>query len=149
MIVIGYQGIGKSTVARGDFQYVDLESTNFFVDGKRSDDWYLPYCNIAESLSRQGYIVFTSSHEVVRNRLKESSEQVVCCVPALELKDEWIAKLQKRYDESGLEKDKRALLNAKDRYEENIREIAESGFEVIWLKSINYNLKLQLLLKMI
>ena len=66
MIVIGYQGIGKSTLANKDLRFIDLESGNFWVDGKRADDWYKPYCQIAEHLSRQGYIVFTSSHEVVR-----------------------------------------------------------------------------------
>lgn len=38
MIVIGYQGIGKSTLANKDLRFIDLESGNFWVDGKRADD---------------------------------------------------------------------------------------------------------------
>lgn len=123
MIVIGYQGIGKSTIAGRNNKFIDLESGNFWVDGKRADDWYKPYCNIAEHLSQQGYIVFISSHEVVRKQLLDSNEVVVLAFPSIELKDEWIAKLEKRYEESGLEKDYKALMNAKDRYEENIKEL--------------------------
>ena len=138
MIVIGYQGIGKSTLANRDLRFVDLESGNFWVDGKRAEDWYKPYCQIAEHLSQQGYIVFTSSHEVVRNMLVCSNEKVVCCVPALELKDEWTQKLKDRYDASGLDKDYKAYMNAADRYTENITEIANSGINVLWLESMDY-----------
>lgn len=141
MIVIGYQGIGKSTLASRDICYIDLESGNFWVDGKRAEDWYKPYCQIAEHLSQQGYVVFTSSHEVVRERLKNSTETVVIVYPAVELKDEWIAKLEKRYRESGLEKDYKALMNAKDRYVENIQELENCDIPYkIVLRSIDYDL---------
>ena len=146
MIVIGYQGIGKSTLANKDLHFIDLESSNFFVNGERASNWHIPYCNIAEHLSQQGYIVFTSSHEVVRDRLKYSgsTEKIICCVPALELKDKWIERLQKRYDTSGLEKDYKALMNAMNCYEQNISEIAASGFDVVWLKSMDYDLRLKI-----
>lgn len=125
MIVIGYQGIGKSSLAGRNNRFIDLESGNFWVDGKRADDWYKPYCQIAEHLSQQGYIVFTSSHEVVRKQLENSSETIVVAYPCIDLKDAWIEKLERRYAESGLEKDYKALMNAKDRYEENIKELIE------------------------
>ena len=91
MIIIGYPGIGKSTLA-GQNNYIDLESSNFWNKGKRPDDWYIYYCNIALDLSRQGYVVFVSSHEAVRNRLKYAitDERIICIYPSLELKDEWI-----------------------------------------------------------
>jgi ABC-type oligopeptide transport system ATPase subunit len=141
MIVIGYQGIGKSTLASRDIFYIDLESGNFWVDGKRAEDWHKPYCQIAEHLSQQGYIVFTSSHEVVRERLKNSTEAVILVYPAVELKDEWIAKLEKRYQESGLEKDYKALMNAKDRYTENIQELenCDISYKIV-LSSTDYDL---------
>ena len=40
MIIVGYQGIGKSSISNPDTRCIDLESGNFFVDGKRPDDWY-------------------------------------------------------------------------------------------------------------
>ena len=124
MIVIGYQGIGKSTLAGRDHKFIDLESGNFWVDGKRADDWYKPYCQIAEHLSQQGYIVFTSSHEVVRKQLEHSKEVVVLVYPSMKLKNMWIDKLENRYRNTGLEKDYKALMNAKDRYDDNIQELA-------------------------
>lgn len=143
MIIIGYQGIGKSTLAGRNNRFIDLESGNFWVDGKRADDWYKPYCKIAEHLSQQGYIVFTSSHEVVRRQLKDSKEIIAVVCPSIELKDEWIAKLEKRYEASGLEKDYKALMNAKDRYEENIRELSESNYKyhILTLNKMDYDLE--------
>lgn len=149
MIVIGYQGIGKSSLAGRNNRFIDLESGNFWVDGKRAEDWYKPYCQIAEHLSQQGYIVFTSSHEVVRKQLENSSETVAIVYPSIELKDEWIDKLERRYAESGLEKDYKALMNAKDRYEENIKELSEYGdrYQVcrVALTKMNYDLEAALI----
>ena len=142
MIVIGNQGIGKSSLAGRDFKYIDLESSNFWVDGKRAEDWYKAYCNIAEHLSKQGYIVFTSSHEVVRNRLANSTEPVVVVYPAPELKDLWIDKLENRYRESRSDKDYKALMNAKERYLENIQELANSHIPYkLMLKDFDYDLE--------
>lgn len=146
MIIIGYQGIGKSTLANKDDKFIDLESGSFWLtntDGSRYryDNWYEMYCNVAEHLSQQGYIVFISSHEVVRNRLKQSKERVFTLYPDVSLKDQWIKKLAKRYNNSRLDKDYRALMNAIDRYEENIREIENSNFDNIVIRNIDYDLK--------
>ena len=147
MIIVGYQGVGKSTLASNDTKYIDLESSNFFVNGKRADDWYIPYCNIAISLSEQGYNVFVSSHEVVRRELSTSTnvaKMIVC--PAIELKDFWIEKLKARYENTKLvpqegNKNYKAYMNALDRYEDNIKELMkEEGFEIRIIKSINYQL---------
>lgn len=140
MIIIGYQGIGKSTLSNEDVNYIDLESGNFWIDGKRADDWYKPYCKIAEHLSCQGYRVFVSSHECVRNTLKDSNEQVVCCVPAVNLKEQWIERLKKRYESDQSDKNYKAYMNAVDRYEDNIKEIEFSGFPIVILTSMDYDL---------
>ena len=142
MIIVGYQGIGKSSLAGRDRKFIDLESSNFWVDGKRSDDWYKPYCQIAEHLSKQGYIVFTSSHEVVRKQLEKSSEVVVLVYPALELKPMWIDKLENRYRDDPSEKNYKALMNAKDRYEQNIMELITSKINFkIELRDPEYDLE--------
>lgn len=146
MIVIGYQGIGKSTLAGKNNKFIDLESGNFWVDGKRADDWYKPYCQIAEHLSQQGYIVFTSSHEVVRKQLENSDEIVAVVYPSAELKNEWIERLEFRYEVSGLDKDYKALMNAKDRFEENIKELSESNIMYkIALIDMKYDLEASLI----
>lgn len=141
MIIIGYQGIGKSTLA-GKYKFIDLESGNFWHNGARPDNWYVFYCQIAEHLSQQGYNVFVSSHEVVRNRLRKYSNEQLCVVfPSIELKDEWIDKLKKRFESTKLEKDYKAWMNAEDRYVENIQELKNSGISYIELQDINYSLE--------
>lgn len=141
MIIIGYQGIGKSTLAGID-GCIDLESGNFWHNGVRPDNWYVFYCQIAEHLSQQGYTVFVSSHEVVRNRLKKYTKEplhIIC--PAVELEEVWIDKLKKRFEHTKTEKDYKAWMNAEDRYTENIKELLNSGISFTILTDMNYSLK--------
>ena len=141
MIIIGYQGIGKSSIAKYANGYIDLESGNFWVDGKRDDQWYIPYCSIAVHLSEQGYWVFTSSHEVIRKQLRSSTELKLIVCPTPELKDAWIRRLEERYERTQLEKDYKALMNAKDRYTENIQELLdEEGYGKLIIRSLPFDL---------
>ncbi len=140
MIIIGYQGIGKTTLSSTNKDFIDLESSTFFVDGNRRRDWYLEYCNVAESLSRQGYNVFVSSHKEVRDRLRRSDESVIAVVPSLDLKDFWIEKLRIRSEEDPSIKNKKAYLNARDRYEENIKEIKLDCHVTVEIYNKDYNL---------
>jgi hypothetical protein len=140
MIIVGYQGIGKSSLA-GVGNCIDLESSNFWIDGKRDPEWYKPYCKIADHLSKQGYIVFTSSHEVVRKELEYCTDEPVWIVfPSVDLKDEWIKKLHKRHERTGLDKDYKAWKNAEDRYEENIFELMVSPLRCYTIKTMDYEL---------
>ena len=141
MIIIGYQGIGKSTLANKNNEYIDLESGNFWHNGIRPENWYIYYCNIAEHLSKQGYNVFVSSHEVVRKRLKNSLETVICIYPSILLADQWTEKLKQRYNQSHLEKDYKAWKNAEDKYHVHISELMTCGIPHIEINSIKYNLK--------
>lgn len=145
MIIVGYQGIGKSTLSNEDINYIDLESGNFWIDGKRADDWYKPYCKIAEHLSRQGYRVFVSSHKVVRDELKNCSEPVMCCAPTLELEYFWVNKLFERFERDQTMKNFKAWKNAEDCYQENIKDIADSGFPMIWIDNPEYNLSCKII----
>ena len=145
MIVVGYQGIGKSTLAGKD-NCIDLESGNFWVDGKRADDWYKPYCQIANHLSEQGYTVFVSSHEVVRKELEKSKEDVVIIYPSHTLKYQWIEKLKERYERTDLIKDFKAWKNAEEMYSQNIEDLADIdravkfGFIRYEIGSMDYDL---------
>lgn len=142
MIIIGYQGIGKSTLSKEYSNFIDLESGNFFVGDKRQDDWYIVYCQIAVHLSEQGKNVFVSSHKVVREYLLSlpTTEKVIAIVPSADLKDLWIDKLKKRYEQSKLDKDFKAWQNAEDRYIENINEIISDVKDTRVIKDINYSL---------
>ncbi len=144
LIMIGYQGIGKSSCA-GKENCIDLESGSFWIGNYRTEDWYIPYCNVALHLASQGYTVFTSSHKVVVNCLKfvplmEHIGKIVVFCPEVRFKEKWIARLKERYDRTGLNKDYKALMNAKERYTENIIELVNCGFPVYQPKWIDYDL---------
>lgn len=143
MIIIGYSGIGKSSAAGADNGYIDLESSNFWVDGMRPRDWYKYYCEIAFDLSKQGYVVFTSSHKDVRDYFLKNLERdrIVAVFPKKELKDKWIQKLQDRFDVDVCEKNYKALMNAKDKFEKDIEDMSDWGGEVYMIDTIDYDLK--------
>lgn len=154
VVIIGYQGIGKSTLANKEDNFIDLESSNFWYYDEetkqkvRWGNWAEIYTNIAMDLAKQDNIVFTSSHQVVRDELAKKDDDVdvliTVCVPNKKLKDEWIKKLKTRYEESGLEKDFKAWKNAEDRYEENINELIldanKYGWGIYFINDINYDL---------
>ena len=140
MIIVGYQGIGKSTLA-GNLNCIDLESGNFWVDGKRCYDWYKYYVNIAKHLSDQKYTVLTASHFMVRKELKETKRDDIAIIyPSLELQDEWTKKLKERYDRTNLEKDYKAWKNAEENYVDNITSLSEEPFMKYEIKDMDYKL---------
>lgn len=138
MIYVGYQGIGKSSIA-GKNNCIDLESGNFWVDDIRNDNWYKEYCNIAEHLSNQGYKVFMSSHKIVREELNNRGIDFIVICPSLTLKEQWINRLQERYDRTRSTKDFKALKNAKEMYEENVKELTSEKNTIV-ITTINYDL---------
>ena len=85
--------------------------------------------------------MLVSSHYVVREELKKYSEEVKCCFPSVDLQEEWIKKLEDRYNESKLEKDFKAWQNARNSYFENIYDLMGSGFDNIIIDSMDYDLR--------
>jgi adenylate kinase family enzyme len=145
IIVVGYQGIGKSTLCNNkniSFKFIDLESSTFRgKNGIRPDDWYVYYVNVAIDLSKQNNIVFVSSHKEVRDLLKDTTENVVMVFPSLSLKEEWVNKLENRYKVTNSDKDYRAWKNALQCYEENINDLKSCGLPYIEIDSMNYSLE--------
>lgn len=127
LIVIGYQGIGKSTLAKRDYRYVDLESSALrHEDGTRAYNWYESYCMMAEWLSKQGYIVFVSSHEKVCDYLNKHCKEPFCAiVPSLSLKDWWLKKLHNRYNDTKDMKDALAYYRAIHWFEQDVTAIKD------------------------
>lgn len=147
MIVIGYQGIGKSSTcdfhnARDDEFYIDLESGLFkSEDGTRPENWAEIYCRIALSLSDQGYTVFVSSHKEVQDILSAGDEPVVAIYPWLDIRNDWIARLYVRWQETKLKKDEIAYLDAKEHFDEEIMHLHNlQGVMKYEIKSMVYNL---------
>lgn len=147
MIIIGYTGIGKSTLARRNPRFVDLESSCFFVNENRAENWYITYCQLAEHLSEQGKIVFVSSHKDVQGYLRLSNETIVCVFPDISLKDEWVNKLRERYFSDKSEKNLKAYKRARDHFEEDIEALdcfvdnAILGAIELKLSTIDYDLE--------
>ena len=147
MLIIGYQGIGKSTTVKTTpGKYIDLESTCFYAEnGTRPDDWYVYYCNTALDLSKQGYDVFVSSHNCVQEYLSKhiKNDYLIAIVPSIDLKEQWIERLYNRYLFNSSDKNYRAWKNAEDCYIKNITSIYNNKFlfnDIITLDSLEYNL---------
>lgn len=144
-IIIGYQGIGKSTLASRSSKYIDLESSCFKVNGRRHDDWFRAYCEQAYHIARQGYTVFTSSHDEVRQYFEQTyvSENVpvYTCFPAKRLQQEWIQKLHKRYMLTDSKKDLIAYKNAVEQYPNSIDKLMSSELPSIVITDTRYNLE--------
>lgn len=130
MIIIGYPGIGKSTLARKKSNCIDLESSNFAVNGEKVKNWDDVYVNVAKDLSGQGYTVFVSSHGLVTSKLLNCEDvEVVTIFPSLDLKDEWVEKLRERCDQTKLEKDVRAYIRARTFYEDDVNHLKNLHIE--------------------
>lgn len=131
MIITGYPGIGKSSVAKNNDHIIDLDSSCFWTYDKmdwekkgqktRPDNWYVFYCQMAESLSRQGYIVFVSCDQEVRDYLNTHHRSSFCAIfPAKDLKEQWIDRLAKHYQDNRTDENLMTLEHAKKCYESDI-----------------------------
>ena len=142
MIIIGYPGVGKTSLAGRYNQYIDLESSNWNApDNTKPDNWWWSYGKVAEDLSRHGYRVFVSCHPSVQKYFEESNEYVMLLYPSLELKEEWVKRLSDRYDRDRSMKNLAALNNVELYYDKQIKSLDESVFKhKCVLKDMNYTL---------
>lgn len=128
MIIIGFPGIGKSSVTRaydGDTNttsYIDLESSNFVKD----ENWVKEYCDIAIDLELQGYNVFVSSHKAVREYLAEKQDifsDIIEVFPSKELRIDWLNRLESRYMKCKTAKNERALNYMRNNFDTAVDEM--------------------------
>lgn len=60
------------------------------------DDWYVYYCQVAQHLSKQGYIVFVSCHQEVRDWLSVHNGEKFCAIfQDKSIKNDWLQRLEK------------------------------------------------------
>ena len=140
MIFCGYQGVGKSSICNRENGYIDFESSNFFVNEMRPNAWIDIYINQALSLNEQGYDVFLSTHKALRDRLNELNIDFTVITPSIDLKEQWIERLSNRYNNNPSLKNMKALKNAEEFYEENVKDLCSES-KVIMITNADYYLK--------
>lgn len=152
MIIIGYPGVGKTIASNQFTNVIDFNSANIAkpkitssgsatLTIQRDSDLTVDtkdlekdtYCNLAESLSRQGYVVCVSSHEFVTKYFIKSKEEVYTCSPDKAMKTRWIQMLRRRYIEDDSVENYNAYLRAVDHFDEDIDKLDNMGFENIKL----------------
>ena len=142
MIIVGFPAIGKSSVcaeqAKIDHSCIDLESSNF---AKRTG-WVEDYIRVATDLHTQGFNVFVSSHKEVRDELLRVTNpgSVLLVFPCPELKDEWLRRLQERYQRNPSTKNYKALEYMMNNYDSAVQEMWESRFPHKLVLTAHHNL---------
>lgn len=137
IIVCGYQGVGKSSYCCPETGCIDLESSCFWYGDTRVYEWYKYYANIAMHLSNQGFIVFTASHAVFRMHLHNIGCDFITLSPSLNLKDDWIKKLEERYYRTYELKDYKAWKCAVEKFDDNITNLQREPKHII-IDNIDY-----------
>lgn len=145
MIIMGYPGIGKSTISRNCDNVIDLESSCFNVGNSKIPNWYVAYCQVAIDLSMQLNTVFVSSHADVVKQFQSRHpfpwyETVAVCYPILDLKEEWTKRLRKRAEHTKLAKDHRAYMRAATHFEDDITALMKTPFVQIQIGNMDYYL---------
>ena len=75
MIICGFPGTGKSTMAKFS-KWVDLESTPF----SRRNQWLL-YAEVAKHMSDNGYTVMVSTHKEMLDALEQIAAPYTVVIP--------------------------------------------------------------------
>lgn len=152
LIICGYPGVGKSSIA-GWNNCIDLESSWFSLDkdGNRvypDEEWVLKYCALAINLASQGYTILLSTHQAVINQLRDwkwfldrERVKVVIFVPRSDMKKAWVERLINRYLESDLDIDLRAFIGGIQYWDSKMLTIRHTDFPVYCPDSIEYDLR--------
>ena len=150
LIICGYPGIGKSSIA-GWNNCIDLESSYFsFRNGapQKFSEWVPQYCDLADHLMRQGYTVLISTHEKVieyflKKRNEASRYPVIIVCPEFKLRDDWLRRLSHRLNKYDLfySKNARALAHVYNNFMEDIVYLNNCGLPIYTITSIDYFLQ--------
>lgn len=142
MILFGYPGVGKTTIAKEDYRFIDLDSSDPLIRWRwQRKDWETDYCNMALLLSRQGYYVMVSTHPEVIKRIMARTKNVGLIFPDKLLEKPWIERLYKRYKECRNRSTHNAWLRAKEHFDEDLNQMAAIKCPKIVITTMDYNLK--------
>lgn len=137
MIIIGYPGVGKSTLSQKHENFIDYDSSLC----NKANGWEEEYVKKAIILSDLNYTVCVSAHKKVQELLKDYAGRVVVVYPCLRLHDSWINRLRIRYEKTNDPGDYRALQRCVSNYCEDILELRELPYSKIEIKTEDYDLE--------
>ena len=146
-IIMGYPGIGKSSM--NDPHFIDLESSCFnWSNGKgKVQNWAEVYANTAIHLAKDHY-VFTSTHKEVQEELmsRVPNSNLVIIYPSNLIVQDWDNKLRKRFafgpsDER--DKNYAAYSYITKNYDQTIKDIEATSkiYPHIELCTVNYRIE--------
>lgn len=143
MIIFGYPGIGKTSIAKEDYRFIDLDSGDALIHGKyrRKKGWEENYCNTALLLNRQGYFVFVSTHREVIYRILNHEKDVCAVFPDIALKKEWIEALYRRYKDRPNRQTHNAWARAREHFDGDIWSLKALECEKIAIPEMGFNVK--------
>ena len=143
MIIVGYPGTGKSTMAKKCVEVVDLESSVFRDRGSK-DGWIggdkglNSYIWLATNLNDDGKVVCISSHKEVREKLLSDARvdvKDVCYIcPKPSEKAKWISHLYDRWIKTTDMKDWYAYTRAQKSFDKDVESMLkdkEKGVKVV------------------
>lgn len=147
MIIAGYPGVGKTTFCiKNHARTIDLESSLFprlsFINDFA---WADVYAKVANELSRDGRIVFVSTHGYFLKRMhevaKSLNQKIFVVIPDPSIKNEWLKRLEDRVERTGLNKDSRAFIRARNHFDEDINDILNhDDYRIIKIGESDLNL---------
>lgn len=92
LIICGFPGVGKSTIATQNNKIVDHESRKY----EKTIGWERNYINDCKKLLIESKIVLMTTHDSVRKMLKLKDMQYYLVYPDKSLKDEYLLRYRSR-----------------------------------------------------
>ena len=149
MILVGYYGIGKSTLCERNPTFIDLES-KFFRDRGNDAGWLggkkglNNYIWLIKTFNDSKRHVFVSSDSEIRFALLNEEginrDDIVYICPEKTLKDIWLSKLYKRWIDTSDKKDWFSYIHATKKYADDIESMKRDHIKTIWIKDAEYDL---------
>ena len=135
IVVCGFPGVGKTTVANNRSNILDAESSAFSwewnveppFDRKRNPMFPTNYIKFLQENADKYDVLLAASHKKVREALCANGIQYIIVAPRRELKNEYLIRYLKRGSDINFIE----LLNEK--WDEFLTDIENDGAPVIWL----------------
>lgn len=140
MIVLGYMGVGKSTLG-GKGKFIDLDYGDFILrGGVMLRDWEQIYVNVGISLSHQGGVVLMCTDSGVRCELKDRGEPYVVVYPASSLREVWCERLDRMMEKEVRDIVKWDIRRGRSYYVSEVSELSREE-HVIEISDMGYSLE--------